>query len=152
MNHFVEMTTGHIVIVGSKTFLTFPESRRPLPDRINIVISRDKSATELGLTDNHAVARSLSAAVSLASDLANSTGKKIFVIGGRQVYAEALERGLADKLILTKIHHKYSGDISFPEIDLEKFVIESGDTESERVCDENTGASMNFVTYKKVAQ
>lgn len=104
MRFFRTTTSGHAVIMGRKTFESL--GSKPLPKRTNIVITRSDASFEGALT-----AHSLEEAVRLAGD-----DEEIFVIGGAQIYAEALK--VADRLYLTRVERDYEGDTSFPEFDL----------------------------------
>lgn len=102
LQRFKKLTTGHAVIMGRKTFESIG---RPLPQRQNIVISRNPNFKAAGIE----VASSLSKALEAAK------GDEVFVIGGQQIYAEAL--ALADRIYLTLIHEEIDGDAFFPEFD-----------------------------------
>ena len=85
---------------------TYDSIGRPLPKRTNVVITRDTNLTIEGCT----VVHSLEQAVSLFS-----AEEEVFIIGGAQIYAQALP--IADRIYLTKVEKEYQGDTSFPEID-----------------------------------
>lgn len=102
MRRFRLTTSGHPVIMGRKTYDSIG---RPLPNRTNVVITRQ----ELQI-DGCTVVHSLDEAIALFPH-----EEELFVIGGAQIYAEALP--LADRLYLTVVHRNYEGDTSFPEID-----------------------------------
>ena len=102
MRRFRLTTSGHPVIMGRKTYDSIG---RPLPNRTNVVITRQ----ELQI-DGCTVVHSLDEAIALFPN-----EEELFVIGGAQIYAEALP--LADRLYLTVVHRNYEGDTSFPEID-----------------------------------
>lgn len=104
--HFREVTMGHPVIMGRKTWESLPPRFRPLPGRRNIVVSGTTGFQAPGAE----VAGSLDAACALARS-APGTGT-IFVIGGGQLYAQALPR--ADELWLTEVEADPPGDVSFP--------------------------------------
>jgi dihydrofolate reductase len=104
LKRFKALTLGHPVIMGRKTFESIG---RPLPGRRNIIVSRNA----LYSADGCEVATSLNAAL----DVCKAAGDEIFVIGGAQIYAEALP--MARRLYLTEIHRAYSGDARFPEFD-----------------------------------
>ena len=104
MRFFRTTTSGHAVIMGRKTFESL--GSRPLPKRTNIVITRQDVVFEGALT-----AHSLEEAIRMADG-----DEEIFVIGGAQIYAEALK--VADRLYITRVEHDYEGDTSFPEFDL----------------------------------
>ncbi|MBI2036674.1 dihydrofolate reductase [Candidatus Microgenomates bacterium] len=104
---FKKLTTGHTIIMGRKTFESLG---RPLPNRTNIVITRNPSFARSHLA-SVAVAHSFSEALRLAS-LAQGNDE-IFVIGGGQIFAQALS--LADKLYLTIVEGDYHADTFFPQ-------------------------------------
>lgn len=102
MKHFRALTTGHPVVMGRKTWESLG---RPLPNRVNVVITRQ--AIEI---PGCRVVHSLDEAVALfAAD------EEIFIIGGAQIYAEALPR--AGRFYLTRVFHDYEGDTRFPAWD-----------------------------------
>ena len=103
LRRFKRLTMGAPVIMGRKTRESLG---RPLPGRRNIVVTRQREATWEGCV----VAHSLDAALALAGDAAEA-----FVIGGAELYAQALPR--ADRLYLTLIDADYAGDAWFPEFD-----------------------------------
>ncbi len=109
MEHFKERTTGHPVIMGRKTWDSLPEKYRPLPNRSNIVITSNLNFA----VEEVVVARSLDEA--LASARTKPGSEEIFIIGGARLYAEAVERGLADSLALTLVDSPDEGDVKFPE-------------------------------------
>ena len=100
LRNFKRVTSGHPVIMGRKTFDSLG---RPLPNRTNVVITRQNLEIE-----GCEVVHSLEEALSLFSP-----EEEVFVIGGAQIYAEALP--LADRFYLTRVHHAYEGDTSFPK-------------------------------------
>ena len=99
---FKRTTSGHAIIMGRKTFDSIG---RPLPNRRNIVVTRNPDWTHEGVQR----AGSLDEAVKLAGD------GEVFVIGGAQIYVDAIR--LADKLIVTEIDADYDCDAFFPAID-----------------------------------
>jgi dihydrofolate reductase len=105
--HFRELTAGCPCIMGRKTWESLP--KRPLPGRLNIVVTRNVSAFGDGGAMVHALP-SLSAAIEQCTG-----SEKIFICGGASVYREALP--LADRIELTVIHQNYEGDAFFPELD-----------------------------------
>jgi dihydrofolate reductase len=109
VKRFREITKNHSVIMGRKTFSAFDE---PLPDRDNIVITRDQSFKANGAI----VVTSLDAALEVAK------GEEIFIIGGGQIFKEGMPR--ADKMYLTIVHTDPDGDILF-EYDANEWIEES---------------------------
>lgn len=108
MRHFKELTTGHVVIMGRKTYETLG---KPLPNRVNIVITRDLDFKAEGCL----VVHSLEEALKTASTLRQTQGDKdeVFVMGGGEIYEQAI--GLADKLYLTLVHKSFEGDVFYPD-------------------------------------
>lgn len=105
LKRFKEITLEHTVIMGRKTVESLPKG--PLPNRRNIVVSRNKNRTIEGAE----VYSSLDYALLKSMD-----EDEVFIIGGAQIYAQALP--IADKLYLTRIHAGFpDADAFFPEID-----------------------------------
>lgn len=102
MKHFRTLTTGHPVVMGRKTYDSLG---RPLPNRRNVVISRQDLQIE-----GCEVVHSLEEALALFA-----AEEEVFVIGGAQIYAEAMP--LADRFYLTVVEHPYEGDTVFPAWD-----------------------------------
>ncbi|MDE6445475.1 MAG: dihydrofolate reductase [Alistipes sp.] len=102
LQHFKAITTGHPVIMGRKTFESLG---RPLPNRRNVVITRQETAFE-GCDTVHSLAEALAL---FPAD------QEVFIIGGAQIYAKALP--LARRFYLTRIGHPYQGDTRFPAWD-----------------------------------
>lgn len=106
LRRFKELTTGHTVVMGRKTFDSLPPKVRPLPNRHNIVLSRDASyAPAAGVT----VEASLEAAIEAAP-----RDRDCFVIGGAEAYATAL--AIADRLYITEVDSDVDGDVHFPPV------------------------------------
>ncbi len=112
---FKTMTLNSVVIMGKNTYDSIG---KPLPNRVNIVISKTmynaysfEEIERLGIK----VVRTLDEAISLHSSQYNHL--QCFVIGGQKVYTEAIERHLVDKIYLSIIYGKFEGDARFPQID-----------------------------------
>lgn len=132
LKHFKEITSGHTVIMGRKTYESLPNGA--LPNRKNIVLSSSKELSYPKCVMVH----------SLEEALGECKGEEeVFVIGGAAVYKAALEQ--ADKLYITRIHHSFEGaDTFFPEIN------ESDWKEAERIscpADEKHLYPFTFITY-----
>jgi dihydrofolate reductase len=108
MKYFMQTTKGHCVIMGRKNYESIPEKFRPLPNRQNIVVSRQADYLAPGCI----TAQSLPEAISKSDP---NLPSEIFLIGGSHVYAEGL--ALANKLYLTEIHATIEGDVYFPDFD-----------------------------------
>lgn len=107
MRHFKSLTTGHAVVMGRRTYDTLTE---PLPDRRNIVVSRDPTRRYRGAE----VVGSLNEALALAAG-----DDEVFVAGGAEIYRLALPR--ADRIYLTVVHATVEGDTFFPDVDLDEW-------------------------------
>ena len=105
MAHFKALTAGHVVLMGRKTWESLPPRFRPLPGRRNIVISRQADYSAPGAE----LATSLEKALALAS-----TAATVFVIGGAEIYQQAMP--LAQRLELTEVDMHPEADAWFPEI------------------------------------
>lgn len=107
MKRFKTLTLGHPVIMGRKTWESLPEKFRPLPRRLNIVVTHDTSYEALGAQ----VAPSFPEAISYAKK--GEGAEELFVIGGGELYRAALP--FASRLYLTLVDDETEGDTFFPE-------------------------------------
>lgn len=131
MKRFRDLTLGHTVIMGRRTYESIPQKFRPLPQRRNIVLSGTIEPSE-GIY----VARNIEEALKLAQD------QEAYVIGGGKVYESFLP--LAKGIELTRIHQYFSGDTFFPEVDWSNWDL---------VCEERNiedGISYSFLTYSRI--
>lgn len=113
MKFFKEKTTGHCVVMGRKSYEALPENFRPLPNRTNIIITRQNKYSEQGAV----VLNSLEAAINFAREKGES---ECFIIGGGEIFREAIP--LTNKIYLTKIFKKFEGDTFFPDLDETKWM------------------------------
>lgn len=133
--HFRDTTMGAPVIMGRKTWESLPARFRPLPGRRNIVVTRQAAYTAEGAE----VAANLEAALALVA-----AGPRVFVIGGGELYAQALPR--ANELVLTEVQAALDGDVRFPAIDPAQWI------EAKRVQPALVPAptpAFSFVTYRR---
>lgn len=108
------MTMGKPIIIGRKTWESFP--KRPLPGRPNLIVTRDASYDAPG----GEVFTSIEAALERGEALARERGvDEIMILGGAEIYAAAFDR--ADRLYITEVHATAEGDVSFPGFDPEKW-------------------------------
>ena len=133
MRRFRELTLGHPVIMGRRTWDSLPDRFRPLPGRRNVVVTRNPSWQSEGAER----AGSLEEALRLVSD-----AERVFVIGGGELYAAALP--LADELLLTEIDLEVVGDTVFPTWDRAEF----DESARENGLSEN-GVRFSFVRYAR---
>ncbi|MFZ6656214.1 dihydrofolate reductase [Undibacterium sp. TJN19] len=129
--HFKRTTSGHSIIMGRKTFDSIG---RPLPQRRNIVITRNRQWQHDGV-ENVAC---LDDAQALLHD------EEAFIIGGAEIYQQSL--ALADKLIVTEIQQEFDCDAFFPEIDPQIWE----ETGREKHYSEANNLHFAFVTYEKI--
>lgn len=134
MQHFRTKTLNTTIVMGRKTFESIG---RPLPKRNNIVVTRDKSFKSEGVD----IAYSLEEAIALAkqSDL------EIFIIGGGELYRQALP--LADALEITHVDMTAEADAYFPEINSADWAAVSRETHKK---DERHAHSFEFVRYERI--
>jgi len=132
---FKALTTGHPVVMGRRTWDSLPARYRPLPNRRNVVVTRNLAWQAAGAER----ARSLDDALALLGDEA-----QVFVIGGADIYAAALP--LTDELLLTEVDLDVQGDTVFPPFDPAEFE----EVSRERLVSE-TGVPYSFVTYTRRA-
>lgn len=128
---FRALTMGHPVVMGRKTWESLPDRFRPLPGRRNVVVTRNPAWH----ADGAERAGSLDDALRLLDGL-----PQVFVIGGGELYAEALP--LADELLLTEIDAEVEGDTFFPPWDRTTF-----DEASREQHLSDTGIPFSVVTY-----
>ena len=110
LKYFQRITKGHHVITGRKNYESIPAKYRPLKDRVNIVVTRNMNYEAPGAL----VVDSLASGLEVAH-LANE--QEAFIIGGGQIYREALTMRLVDRLYLTLVHSDVEGDTHFPPLD-----------------------------------
>ncbi len=133
MKRFKALTSGHHIIMGRKTFESFP---KPLPNRTHVVITRQK---DYAVPEGVIVVNSLEKAIEIAK-----ADEQPYIIGGGEIYKQALP--YADKIELTRVHGNFVGDTYFPEIDLNEWV----ETHREFISkDEIHAYDFSFITYKK---
>lgn len=139
MKHFRETTTGHIVVMGRKTLESFPQ-QKPLPNRINIVLTANKDYKPKDVTVVNSLEELKEKLAALNEDFPE---KEVFVIGGESIYRQLIED--CDKAILTKIEAGYEADTYFPDLD------EDPSWEITECSDELTCFDIcySFVTYER---
>ncbi len=135
LKFFKRTTMGCPVVMGRRTFESLG---RPLPGRLNVVISRSGMVPEASGT---VVVASLEEALKIASEAAE---QQVFVIGGGQIYSQAMV--LADRIYITEVHISPEADTFFPEIDPSLW---QETYRSERQTDPKSGLDYEFVTYDR---
>jgi dihydrofolate reductase len=131
LQHFKYITMGKPIIMGRKTFESIG---KPLPGRLNIVLSRSSVAIS-GVT----ILDSLEKALSLTSE-----EHEVMIIGGSDLFSQAMRN--ANRMYITRIHHEFKADVFFPEIN-------DGDWSCQNVefrqHDEKNKYDMTFITYER---
>lgn len=129
---FKTLTSGHYIIMGRKTFESFP---KPLPNRTHVIISRQANYQPEGCI----VVNSLEQAIEACPKT-----EEVFIIGGGEIYRQSI--AVADKLDLTKVHATFEADTHFPEIDLSQWQLVF---EEYHPKDERHDFAFTFQTYSR---
>lgn len=136
MKRFRAMTTGNVLVMGRKTLESFP-NQKPLPNRVNIVLTANRAYEAEGVVLCHDLAE-------LPQILKEYEGKQVFVAGGGSVYAQLLPQ--CEKAYVTKIYHTYPADTTFPNLEEnpEWELTEKGEVQEEK------GIKFSFDIYRKI--
>lgn len=133
--HFKSLTTGHFILMGRKTFESFP---KPLPNRTHLIISRN---TNYQVPENCFVFQSIDQAIIFAKD---KNQEKLFVIGGGEIYKQTID--LATELSITEVRESFEADAYFPAINKnvwKSFAVVHHET------DEKHKYAFDIITYKR---
>ncbi|MBR5119003.1 MAG: dihydrofolate reductase [Muribaculaceae bacterium] len=134
MKHFKETTMGHSIVMGRKTFESFPKGA--LPGRQNIVITRNRDYAPKGVTVAHSIDEALAAAT-MPGD--------VFIIGGEEIYRASFP--LVNTIYLTVIDHKFRDvDAHFPRIDMRSWTITA---QEEHPADDRNPYPFTFMTLQR---
>lgn len=133
LQHFKTLTNGHAVIMGRKTFESMP---RALPNRTNIVITRQSDYQSVNIT----VTSSLSEALTIAKN-----DPRPFIIGGGEIYKQSMS--VADEIELTRVHADFDADTFFPEINPHEW---KEVWREEHPADERHTYAFTFLRYQKI--
>ena len=135
LKRFKKTTTGFPIIMGRKTYESIG---RPLPNRTNIIVTRNADYHQ----DGCVVKSSLKEAIKSVSNEEHA-----FIIGGAQIYNQAIEQGLADRLDITLVQESFEADVYFPEFEkMEWELISREDFEK----DAKNPHNYSFLQFKKV--
>ena len=130
LKHFKTLTTGHTIIMGRKTYESIG---KPLPNRRNIVISRNLNAFYGGVEVVHSLEDAFST---------SSNDEEVFIIGGSNIYEQSLH--LVEHLYITEIKKAFEGDAFFPEIDKSLWTESARETHTS-----SDGLEFSFVSLQK---
>ncbi|WP_405208200.1 dihydrofolate reductase [Aquimarina sp. LLG6339-5] len=129
---FKQLTTGHHIIMGRKTFESFP---KPLPNRVHVVITRNQDYKPEGAIAVH----SMEEALKIAKD-----DPQPFIIGGGEIYKIGME--YSNCIELTRVHGTFEADTFFPEIDTENWILNKKELHG---ADERHKYAFTYLTYHK---
>lgn len=117
MDFFKRVTTGHWVIMGRKSWESLPVKFRPLPNRENAIITRDSAYNASGAQVFGTIQDAIEAAKA-------SNATTAFIIGGGQIYAEALQSDLVQEMYLTHVQAEFTdADVHFPAFDASRWEV-----------------------------
>ena len=133
LKHFKQLTQGHPIVMGRRTFESIG---RPLPNRTNIVVTRQ--------LDWQAQGCEVAFSVPQALEMARALDKQVMVIGGGEIYRQALPA--AEVVYLTEVHHDFEGDVTFPELSPVEWREE---TRERHEPDEKHAYAFSFVTLRR---
>jgi len=138
MKYFKETTRNHHVLMGRKNFDSLPDSFRPLKNRVNIVITRNKDWSYDGTQVFHDVQAGI--------DYAHANNEEeLFVIGGGEIYKQCLP--FADRLYITEVYAEFpEADAYFPDVDLSEWKELS---RTKHPTDEKHKYTFDYVVYEK---
>ncbi|MDQ3192333.1 MAG: dihydrofolate reductase [Bacteroidota bacterium] len=132
LRFFKNLTTGHHMIMGRKTFDSFG---KPLPNRTSVVITRQNDYQPEGCIVVHSIEEAIKVA---------AVEEEIFIIGGSEIFKQTMP--IADRIYLTRIHEDFEGDTIFPELNKEEWELkEKQDFEA----DEKNKYSYSFCIYER---
>lgn len=138
MKFFRETTSGHCVITGRKNYESIPEKFRPLPNRTNVVVTRQHHYAAPGAVVVHSLEEAL--------DFCRKQNEtEVFIIGGAEIYREALSKNLCDRMYITHVKAEFDADAFF-QFDLQEWTpVQS----TERMKDEKNAYDLSFVAYNR---
>ncbi len=138
MKYFKEKTLGHHIIMGRKNFESIPHKFRPLRNRVNIIVTRNKDYT----AKDCIIATSIESAIDYSK---SNKEDEVFIIGGGEIYKQSIQKNLVDKIYLTRVHADFDGDTFF-ETPSSNWMIES---EVKKKKDEKHLFDYTFLVYTK---
>ena len=139
MKFFKETTNGHVVVMGRKNYESIPEKYRPLPNRVNAVLTRSRSY----IAEGCAIFNSMEACL---ESYKNTEDKTIFIIGGGEIYRQALEMDVVDEMYITHVNHRYDADTFFTDFNMKNWTQEEIKFHA---ADERHPVSFKIVKYTK---
>ena len=134
LKRFKKVTTGHYILMGRNTFESIG---KPLPNRTSVIVTRNENYFK----DGCLIANSIEGALEIAKN-----EQHVFIIGGAQVYKEAMAKNLVDQLDITLVHKDFEADVFFPEIDP---TIWKEVSREDFKADEKNKYDYSFISYQK---
>ncbi len=116
MKFFKETTNGHIVVMGRKNFDSIPDRFRPLSNRENVILTHNTAFQAEGCLVFHSLEACLDA-------YKKEEERTIFIIGGGQIYSQAMEMDCIDEMYITHIDKTFDAETFFPSFDQKKWAI-----------------------------
>lgn len=139
LEYYKDKTKGKVIIMGRKTFESLG---KPLPNRLNIVVTRNTDFQPKGTLVFNSVVQAIN--YSKQEDMIKKYGTEIFIIGGAEIFKQTLD--MVDRLYITRIHKDYEGDALYPEIQQDKFKeVKRNDMMEEPI-------PFSFLVYEKIQQ
>ena len=139
MKFFMDTTMDTVVIMGRKNYESIPKKYRPLKNRKNVIITRNKSYVAKGCT----VVNTIDESLKFLNNIENS---EVFVIGGGEIYKKFLEKELVDRMYVTHIDEYFDGDTFFPDVNYDNW--KSTEILAHRK-DENNPHDFKIMVYDK---
>ena len=134
LKRFKKVTTAHHILMGRNTYESIG---KPLPNRTTVIITRNSDYKAEGCI----VVNSIEKAIEIAKE-----DEHVFIIGGAQIYKQAMEASLVDQLDITLVHENFDADVFFPEI---KTSVWEESLREDFDGDEKNNYKYSFVSYKK---
>mgnify|MGYP002624073678 CR=1 FL=1 len=116
MKFFRQKTSGHIIIMGRKTYESFP---KPLKNRLHVVITRQENYQA---SDGVEVFKNIEEALEFCKSKTPEWGEEVFIIGGGEIYKQTLNR--ADQLYITELDKEFEGDAQYPDFEKDFIIAE----------------------------
>jgi dihydrofolate reductase len=139
MKFFKELTTGHIILSGRKNYESIPEKFRPLPNRLNCIVTRNESY----YAPNCKIFRSIQSWYDAYKD----DERELFIIGGGELYKQALDDDIVDVMYITHVNASPEGDTFFPNFDAKQWI---GSTLMKCEKNERNEYDFEIVKYTKI--
>ena len=119
MKFFREKTSGHIIVMGRKTYESFP---KPLKNRLHVVITRQENYQA---AEGVVICKTIEEAMEFCKTKTDEWGNEVFIIGGGEIYKQTLP--IADQLYITEIDKEFDGDTKYPEFTNDFIIAEKDD-------------------------